>query len=493
MTSVLLKLIKNFQLDKFITIHKTHFFVLNISLICLCTFPIKLFCIEQAVTNTEENQSSPLTKETPKAPKKVSVNPKTYDSEISKRLEDIMKATGWFENSKVQVKDGVVFLEATTKTEEIKKWAEELASNTQDTVAVVNYIKVKKPSIWEFKPVIEGLKNQWISLLRIIPTIIFGLLIFVITLIISRFIIYLSYFFLSRRFYNPLIQQFIAWSIGFIVMLIGLYIISNLMGLTTIALTVIGGTGLLGIILGIAFKDITENFLASLFLSFNNPFQTGDLIEILGILAYVDRLTFRSTILIKLDGTYVQIPNSTIYKSNIQNYTSNPNHREDFLIGIGFENQISDAQEAALKILNDHPAILKIPEPWVLVDSLGKAVVYIRIYFWINRQKHSWLKVRSSVIRLIKGTFQSEGISMPDEDRERIFPEGITVRLASKSSFTEDKFPGIKPQKQSQELATEGEGELQSEEKYIKEQALNSSVPDKGRNLLGKENITPKN
>ncbi len=177
------------------------------------------------------------------------------------------------------------------------------------------------------------------------------------------------------------------------------------MGLTTLALTILGGTGIIGIILGIAFRDITENILASIFLSIQNPFNNGDLIEIEGTIGYVQRLTLRATVLLSLEGNHIQIPNATIYKGQIRNFTSNGRRREDFVIGIGYEDSVPKAQEIALRTLLEHPAILKIPEPWVLVDSLGKAVVNLRIYFWLDGRKHSWLKVKSSVIRLVKKAF----------------------------------------------------------------------------------------
>src|SRR5690606_4198699 len=126
-------------------------------------------------------------------------------------------------------------------------------------------------------------------------------------------------------------------------------------GLTSIALTVLGGTGLLGIILGIAFQDITENFLASIFLSVQTPFESGDLVDIDGTMGFVQRLTTRATILMTLEGNHVQIPNSTVYKSKINNYTSNPNRRADFAVGIGYEDSIARAQEIALRILEEHP------------------------------------------------------------------------------------------------------------------------------------------
>jgi small-conductance mechanosensitive channel len=192
---------------------------------------------------------------------------------------------------------------------------------------------------------------------------------------------------------------------GGLVFLLGLYIVLRIAGLTRLALTVIGGTGLVGLVIGIAFRDITENFLASIFLSIHRPFEGGDLVQIDSILGYVQRLTVRTTVLMTLDGNHVQIPNATVYKSTIRNYTSNHNRRDDFIIGIGYDVPIAEAQPLAMQVLRDHPAVLNDPESWVLVNDLGTATVNLKVYFWLDGSQHSWLKVRSSVIRLIKRAY----------------------------------------------------------------------------------------
>jgi len=419
-----------------------------------------------------------------RAPDKVDVKPTALDDEISSRLENILESTGWFIDPKVHVREGVVFLFGHTKQNEYKEWAEKLAGNTQDSVAVVNQIDVLRPSIWDFQPVIRGLREQWRGFLKIIPTIVFGLVILLVAGLLAKASYRLSYLLLRRKIENPLLIRIITFSIGTAIFLMGLYSVFHLMGLTTIALTVLGGTGLLGIILGIAFKDITENLLASVFLSINNPFHKGDLIEIGGITGYVQSLTIRSTILISLEGNYIQIPNATVYKSNIRNFTSNPNRREDFTVGIGCDCIISEAQDIALKVLKDHPSILDDPEPCVLVDSFGKATINLKIYFWLDGKKHSWLKVRSSVIRLIKKAFQSHGIDIPDEARELLFPKGITVYMAAPRSQEEERSLQLQGRQEDYTIATRSEGELNSEAADIQGQGLQSQVPEGGRNLL---------
>jgi small-conductance mechanosensitive channel len=220
------------------------------------------------------------------------------------------------------------------------------------------------------------------------------------------------------------------------------------------------------------------------------PFLVGDLVEIVNVLGYVQRLTTRTTVLMTIDGNRVEIPNSVVYKNTIRNFTTNKNRREDFTIGIGYDVQITEAQEVALLVLRNHPAVLKDPEPWALVDSLGSAVVMLRIYFWLDGSTHSWLKVRSSVIRLIKRAFQDNGINMPDEERELIFPQGVPVHLIRAGApGAEPSTPGIEASvatrgaAATEPTASDAEGGLGSNAKEIEDQARQSRKME-GENLL---------
>ncbi len=251
-----------------------------------------------------------------------------------------------------------------------------------------------------------------------------------------------------------------------------------------------GGTGLVGLAVGIAFRDITENFLASVFLSVQRPFESGDLIEVAGVLGFIQQLNIRTSVLMTLSGNIVQIPNALVYKSVLRNFTANPNRREDFVVGIGYDDPIDKAQEVARKVLANHPAVLNDPEPWVLVDNLDKATVNLRIYFWLNGETHSYLKVRSSVIRLVKRAFQENGISMPDEAREVIFPRGVPVTLLNGESDQSGERQrlrppdGHKPTTGEDEVSTKAEAGLSSEAAAIQEQVRKAQPLDEQENLL---------
>lgn len=416
-------------------------------------------------------------------PGKVEVQPVAGDDEIRQRIADILGTTGWFGEPGVTVQEGIVFLEGTTEKDASRQWAEELAKNTEGVVAVVNEIEVAPTTVWDFDPTIKVLKDLARGFLRSLPLIAVVVVVFAISWIAAKFTVNVLRRGRLARSRSRLLREVMARAGGMLVLVAGLYLVLRIAGLAQLALTVLGGTGLLGLVLGIAFRDITENFLASLFLSFQQPFREGDLIEVASVTGYVQRLTSRTTVLMTLDGNQLQIPNAAVFKSTIRNFTSNPNRREDFVVGIGYDDPIAFAQEVALKVLAEHPVVLKEPEPQVLVESLGPSTVNLRVYFWLDGGRHSWLKVKSSVIRLVKRAFQDSGISLPDEAREVTFPHGVPVRMIEGKDAGEaaNRVP-TKPPAEPETVATQAEAGLQSEAGEIKEQARKSWTP--GENLL---------
>jgi small-conductance mechanosensitive channel len=423
------------------------------------------------------------------APARVDVRPTARDEEIGQRIQRVLIATEWFTDPEVRVQEGVVFLNGLAESEELREWAGDLARNTQDVVAVANRMQVTEASVWDFQPALRGLMELWRDFVRALPLIVFGLIILSLSAGVSMLATRGARSMLRPRIQARLLRNVLARTVGVVTFLMGAYIVLRLSGLTQLALTLVGGTGLIGLIIGIAFRDITENFLASIFLSMQRPFETGDLVEIDGITGYVQQLNVRTTVLMTLNGNLVQIPNSTVYKSNLRNFTTNCNRREEFFIGIGYDDSINDAQEIARQVLADHPAILNDPEPAVLVDSLGQATVNLRIYFWLNGRDHSWLKVRSSVIRLVKRAFQKEGISMPDESREVVFPKGVPVTVIERETGeqSDGRQAGggsAESPEERADVSTQAEAGLYSESVVIEEQARQVGPLKDSENLL---------
>ena len=417
----------------------------------------------------------------------VSVEDVTADYKIAERLQEILDTAKRIKQPKVEVTNGVVFLEGIANSEEAKTWAAELARKTDDVVAVVNRIQLREKSIFDFSDSLAELRSLWHTIIRSIPQIAVALIVLIISIFLAMFVTKVARQLLRRRIQTRLLLDLAARVIGFIVFIIGLYIALRVSGLTQLALTVISGTGIAGLIIGIAFRDIAENFLASLLLSARRPFQAGDTISVAGHTGIVQKITTRGTLLMAFDGEFIQIPNSTIYKETIRNISANPKTRLTFDVGIGYDSSVVKAQEIAQHVLEDHSAILDDPAPSVLVHELGSSSIVLRIYFWFDADENSGLKVKSSVVRLVNRAFLDAGISMPDDAREVVFPNGVPVRMLEEQRNVETPR-----ESRDAELAnasdraetSEGEGSFASEKEEIQAQADAAPLPEGGSDLL---------
>lgn len=290
-----------------------------------------------------ETSESLFTEETTQVAERIEVQPVSNDQAIDTRLTRIMEATGWFSDIAVQVEEGVVFLDGHTGSADYRTWAGDLARKTSDVVAVVNRIQIAEISPWDYSPAVNELQALWEMTLQRVPRLLLGLLVLFMAGVTAWMVAHGVRKTFGNRL-NPLLRDVAARLLGVFVFLLGLYLVLQVVGLSGLAATVLGGTGVAGLVAGIAFRDILENYLASILISLRNPFRIGDMVEIVGHTGLVQRVTTRGTVLMDLDGNHVQIPNATVYKSIIHNYTANPNRRENFEVGIGFENSISLAQ-----------------------------------------------------------------------------------------------------------------------------------------------------
>lgn len=413
-------------------------------------------------------------------PAKVDVAPAAGDREIADRLERILKATTWFEEPQVTVDEGVVFLHGRTKLTEYHDWAGKLAAKTQDVVAVVNLLEVTERPLWDLSPAWIEMRRLGRNAIQSLPLLGLAVVILAITFFVAGGAGRMADYLVQQRMPSAILRQVAARAAMIPVWLIGVYFVLRVSGLTQMAVTVLGGTGLAGLVLGIAFQNIAENFLAGILISLQRPFQTNDMIEVAGYQGLVQRVTARGTVLITPEGNHIQIPNAVIYKNVIRNFSANPNVRLDFKLGIGFDSSISDVQDLVMRVLRQHPAVLKTPEPLVLAEDLGPTIISIRAYFWINGKENDGGKTKSALLRLVKKELRLAGVRLPDPARDVLFPGGLPARRH------DGDFEPQRPRdaEESTKAGRAAEGHLHSDEEMMKDQAANSRRLEEGADLL---------
>jgi small conductance mechanosensitive channel len=126
----------------------------------------------------------------------------------------------------------------------------------------------------------------------------------------------------------------------------------------------------------------------------------------------------------------------------------------------------------------------------ILVETLARSTVNLRVYFWLNGRQYSWMKVRSSIIRLVKQTLQQQGFSMPPSVVQEIaVRQGPPTALdgkppASQDALTEKNQPEEPTEETPDEVSTKAEAGLYSEAVVIEEQARQAQPLKDEENLL---------
>jgi len=248
----------------------------------------------------------------------------------------------------------------------------------------------------------------------------------IIILIVSYFIGKTVYKIISRltqtRWQDKIMSNFISQIIKFSIYLFGVILAFNVIGYKNIASTIFAGAGVSAIVIGFAFKDIAENFLAGIILTVNRPFEIGDIIESGGDKGTVKDLDLRSTHLRNSAGKDIYIPNSSIIKNTLTNYTTDGFLRLDFMIGIAPESDIEETRRLINDYLFSNENVLKTPPFSIIVKELGESTINIMVLFWVDILSKKKLpdnylghSIKSKVITDVKTILDQNNIAMPSQ------------------------------------------------------------------------------
>lgn len=268
----------------------------------------------------------------------------------------------------------------------------------------------------------ESIITQWNELLEQVPNIIIAILIVVIGFLISNFITKLFRKTIAAKTEDPLMTNFLSKTLkaGLITLII-LFALKTA-GLSYIATGILTAAGASAVIIGFAFKDIGENFISGVILSFDRPFDLNDTVLIGDIFGKIKSMEFRHTKVKTFDGRDVYIPNSDIIKKPVYNYTEDGYYRIDFSVGIDYDDDIEIAKKLIMDVVRSTIGVIDTDEHqcFVAVDSLGVSTVNLKIYFWTKTLEYERgaTDIKSDVIKNVKNTIAKNGLNMPADIKE---------------------------------------------------------------------------
>ena len=374
-----------------------------------CGIPAALLLAAAAPVENVATGAGRAERQLPAEPSRIELT--SNDAEIAGRLRGIYASIEGLENVTVEVRSGVVRLGGTTLTGEQSQQAVSIAERLVGVVQVDEQITTETSVERRIAPELNRLGEFAARAVNYVPLLLVALLIFLGFWLLGRFVT-LTLRPFRRLVPNRFVEGVFGQGLRIAFALAGLIVAMKLLGLTALLTSVLGAAGVLGIAAGFALRDTLENSIASILLSLRQPFGPGDHVLIAGEEGRVAVLNSRATVIVRLDGTEVRIPNATVYKAVIANFSRLPERRFEFEIAIHPSENIGRALEIATAALREVEGVLDKPASQALVDRIVDQASILKVGGWVNQTDADLPKVQSKAIRKVKAALVRAGVAM---------------------------------------------------------------------------------
>lgn len=203
--------------------------------------------------------------------------------------------------------------------------------------------------------------------------------------------------------------------------------------------------GAIAIGAGFGSQNLINNFISGLILLVERPIRIGDLVNVDGIEATIEKIGARSTTVRTGSNLDILVPNSKFLENNVTNWTlSDTQIRTSITIGVAYGSPVKSVLQILDSVVRSHPLVLQGQEPIVLFKDFGDNSLDFEVHFWIHmRRMMDCRRVESDLRVEIDDAFREHDITIafPQRDVHLDFKAPIEVSL-SDSALRSQTRPG---------------------------------------------------
>ena len=216
---------------------------------------------------------------------------------------------------------------------------------------------------------------------------------------------------------DPRVQQAISLILRYFLIGLGIVLIFGYLDINPTVLATITGGFSVGI--GFGLKEVISNFVSGIWLLFEGALKPGDVIKIEGKISKVIKLGIRATtVQVIEDNSEEIIPNQTFFTQNVSTLTGSDNLVFlSLIVGASYNCSPPKVIEVLLEVANQHPDVLKTPEPVAFALGFGDSSIDFELKFWVDEPLiHK--RVTSEIICDIWQAFVENNIEIPYPQRD---------------------------------------------------------------------------
>lgn len=237
-----------------------------------------------------------------------------------------------------------------------------------------------------------------------------ALLIFVVGMLLIRWVKNILNRVFARRKTEPTIASFVSSFVSISLTILLVIISVSTLGVNTTSLAALLAAG--GMAIGMALSGTVQNFAGGIMLLAFKPFKAGDFIEAQGVSGKVIEVNITATKILTIDNRVVILPNGALSNGVINNYNGRPLRRVEWSVSVSYGVDAAKCKEAILAIVNSDKRVLQadtdmkalyeelnisayqlstvnyrmdaIPAPFVALKSLNENDITFVVRVWVR-------------------------------------------------------------------------------------------------------------
>jgi small-conductance mechanosensitive channel len=174
----------------------------------------------------------------------------------------------------------------------------------------------------------------------------------------------------------------------------------------------LGGAFAIGV--GFGAQNLLKNVISGILLLIERPLRVGDLIEVDNVRGRVTTIGLRSSTVRDAKGMETLIPNSSFLERHLTNWTySSRVSRFSLRVGAPYGASSKTVMELLASLAEQHPHVLKIPPPQVLLEDFGAQGRIFTLNYWLEiRLDLDPNQVASELRFAIEQKFEESGLKI---------------------------------------------------------------------------------
>jgi small-conductance mechanosensitive channel len=267
----------------------------------------------------------------------------------------------------------------------------------------------------QFWDLIHEKVESWLEMgIKHLPNMVVAIIIVMVFAVIARIVSRIVSKILHRVFESKQIADLLTAIFKVIVFIAGLFIALEFLGLTGTVTSLLAGAGIIGLAIGFAFQDMTENLIAGIAMGIRKPFQIDDVIQANGVFGTVKAINLRNTIVETFYGQLEIIPNKILFRNIVTNFSSQGKRRVEVPVGISYADDVLEAEKVIVEAINKLDFVIKQEETAVYAESFGDSSVNLLVWFWIDYPgEPGFMEARSGAVNTIHKVLAKNDILIP--------------------------------------------------------------------------------